>query len=391
MAGTQQTSPGVLPFGSSHVNAMQRAVSAASYAREGVARRSVLALSPASNALASPRAVALSPARVASAAGRHAGRSRAGQEAAALMAAGLTASSFGVMDTVSFGLQHFDLGARLGVDVAAGVGAAAMLAPMITVLDKAITQTATGAIKSVGYGVREGVKDFLRNPLAYARRPEFRIIFGVYAATYVTANLVDSACDAADVSTRLGRDVSKLAVVTPTNMALCVMKDRALARMYGSSPAAALPLAAVLAFTGRDSMTIAASFTMPQRAAAALDDHAPGIVSTLGPGMTLAALQIALPCIVQPFATPLHLAGLDIYNRPGNTLASGAGAASAASRVERFKAALRSVAERVRHMRPQYKDQSLARMMRISWAFGVGGVNNRRMRQSMRARLGLDL
>ena len=57
---------------------------------------------------------------------------------------------------------------------------------------------------------------------------------------------------------------------------------------------------------------------------------------------------------MQLFSTPLHLFGLDLYNRPNISL------------TERFS-----------FIRTQYFKTAVARMSRILPAFGIGGIINR--------------
>ena len=74
--------------------------------------------------------------------------------------------------------------------------------------------------------------------------------------------------------------------------------------------------------------------------------------------------QIVAPAVCQVFSTPLHLLGLDLYNRPrggGGRLDGGV------SRWARVK--------------QEWGKSAVARMGRIVPAFGVGGVVNTGMRR----------
>ena len=42
---------------------------------------------------------------------------------------------------------------------------------------------------------REGVKEMILRPHVFHCRPEFLMIWGVYAATYFTANMIMTTCD----------------------------------------------------------------------------------------------------------------------------------------------------------------------------------------------------
>lgn len=78
----------------------------------------------------------------------------------------------------------------------------------------------------------------------------------------------------------------------------------------------------------------------------------------------LSAAQFVAPAALQLFSTPLHLLGLDLYNRE--------------------KASLR---QRLVKVRKDWFMSAVARMGRIVPAFGVGGVVNLRVRRELMGRL----
>jgi hypothetical protein len=71
--------------------------------------------------------------------------------------------------------------------------------------------------------------------------------------------------------------------------------------------------------------------------------------------------QFIAPAAVQVFSTPLHLLGLDFYNRNGTT----------------------TLAERWATVRKAWAISTLARLCRIVPAFGVGGVVNAGVRRKL--------
>ena len=75
------------------------------------------------------------------------------------------------------------------------------------------------------------------------------------------------------------------------------------------------------------------------------------------------AAQFLIPAGMQILSTPLHLWGLDLYNRP---MGNGVGWKARTKRVGR-----------------DWLGSSAARMGRIIPAFGVGGVVNARVRSKM--------
>lgn len=115
-----------------------------------------------------------------------------------------------------------------------------------------------------------------------------------------------------------------------------------------------MPLTSMGLFGTRDSMTILASFSLP------------GLISTkmqenYGVGQTSAdtIAQLVTPVSMQILSTPLHLLGLDLYNR---------------SHAE--------PKDRVSFIQREYLKTALARMARIFPAFGIGGVVNKAVRKS---------
>merc|ERR1712217_979783 len=61
-------------------------------------------------------------------------------------------------------------------------------------MDCAVTQSMSGASTLTG-SLKDSFKTILTRPHQYMRRPEFGIIFGVYGATYLSKNGIDSYCD----------------------------------------------------------------------------------------------------------------------------------------------------------------------------------------------------
>ena len=100
-------------------------------------------------------------------------------------------------------------------------------------------------------------------------------------------------------------------------------------------------------------MTILASFTLP------------GIISKemqntgYGKESSDAIAQLFTPVSMQILSTPLHLHGLDLYNRD-----------------------IATTGERIKFIGQEYVKTTLARMARIFPAFGVGGVINKYVRKT---------
>lgn len=124
-----------------------------------------------------------------------------------------------------------------------------------------------------------------------------------------------------------------------------------------------MPGVSYLLFAARDSLTVFASFNLPPLVAPYLP------LAMSGAGFDLeryvsraAAAQFLAPAGIQLVSTPLHLLGLDLYNRSGG----GVGWRSRLGKVGR-----------------DWVGSSLARMARVVPAFGVGGVVNAGVRRRM--------
>lgn len=129
--------------------------------------------------------------------------------------------------------------------------------------------------------------------------------------------------------------------------------------MFGTASAArTIPLPSYILFMSRDALTIFASFNLPPLVAPNLplsDDFAEKYMSRAS------AAQFLIPASMQLVTTPLHLLGLDLYNRKE----------------------AEGLAERLSKVRADYIKSSLARMARIIPAFGIGGVVNNQMRAKL--------
>ncbi|XHG05850.1 hypothetical protein AWENTII_009063 [Aspergillus wentii] len=110
-----------------------------------------------------------------------------------------------------------------------------------------------------------------------------------------------------------------------------------------------IPLATYSAFLIRDGLTIFGSFSLPNMVSASIPDS---IASQ--EYLKILIAQLAIPASIQLISTPIHLFGLDLYNRP-QTLPT---------------------KDRLRRISRDWIGASLLRMCRIIPAFGVGGFVN---------------
>ncbi|ETV98847.1 hypothetical protein H310_08348 [Aphanomyces invadans] len=244
------------------------------------------------------------------------------------------------------------VGRNLAIDVVAAGAASFFVAPFITTVDRAIIENASGK-RVLSTALQEISLDFLRNPLSFIRRKEFLLIYGLYTATYLSANAIDTVCEATEHDNKLPKFVGTTAV----NMGLCIAKDREFARMFGVIAPAKFPLVSVALFAVRDSMTVGASFVAPPVIASFIESNG---FANKSNSNSLA--QMLCPAIVQLVSTPLHLLSLDLYNRNVATTQS-----------------------RVAFVSREYLKSTAARIGRIAPAFGFGGIGNKYFRENLRA------
>jgi hypothetical protein len=197
----------------------------------------------------------------------------------------------------------------------------------------------------------------MRHPVRLAHNRSFKLMLLLYGGTYLTANVLDTASSyyrhlPASTTTSTW---SKFATVSTVNVGLSLYKDSEFARMFGKSSTRAMRVASFVPFVARDGLTIFATFNLPQLVAPSLPEYLENAASRLS------IAQFVLPATMQIFATPLHLMGLDVYNRPGQI----------------------PMRNRVRRIRQNWMRASLARTCRIVPAYGLGGVVNTNMRRRL--------
>ncbi|MCJ1252061.1 hypothetical protein MMC30_009299 [Trapelia coarctata] len=272
---------------------------------------------------------------------------------------------------------------RVTSDLIAAFCASTLIAPIVTIIDKSIIlRTSTRAPLSTI--LTTSLTSALRHPGTFLLSAPYLLITTLYFGTYTTANLVDTISSTvykkpADTVTA---GPAKFLATTGVNMSLCLYKDARYARMFGAggggtapSPpptpnqtpkgivststtkalaeggkalakagSRSVPKRTLALFAARDSLTVFASFNIPP---------------LLGPVIgSQNVAQFLAPASVQILSTPLHLLGLDLYNRR-----DGVGE----------KIGWR---DRWGRIRRDWGGAALARMGRVVPAYGVGGVVN---------------
>lgn len=226
-------------------------------------------------------------------------------------------------------------------EFAAGTTAAVVVAAPMTIIDKAIIRaqfrkmSLTSATTSLSRELFTGVTPW---------NPALGIMFKVYGATYLTANLTEAVCHDMGVESS-----APTAVLTSiVNCAAIAWKDKEYAKFYQTKSTANFPKISYGLFALRDGLTIISSFNIKHKARHVLQDD-------YGFSHTNAELiaSFGVPMFAQFFSTPLHILAMDIYDNP----------------VSSFKNRMSAIAK-------GYGSVCSGRMLRIIPAFGMGGYIN---------------
>jgi hypothetical protein len=274
--------------------------------------------------------------------------------------------------------DHSPLSVRLTVETMAGVTAAFVVSPFVSIIDKAITTNASG-VEPLVPAVKNGLKTLFFRPIYFLKQPSFLFIWGVFSGTYAVANNVEALCGRdisvpslgtklptsshsaseqssyAEQSNQIKPLYPKFLCTAFTNVTLSVAKDYAFARMFGKGPMKPMSRTSLGIFAIRDSMTILASFTLPPMIAEELVNK----MAFTSKNAEITA-QLLAPVSMQILSTPLHILGLDLYNK--------------SSRDVKFS-------ERLMFIKQEYLKTLMARVSRIFPAFGIGGVLNKQLRR----------
>jgi hypothetical protein len=220
---------------------------------------------------------------------------------------------------------------------------------------------------SLASSIASSLKTLLLRPhtLLFSKPPA--LIFLTYGSTYLVTNSVDTT--SSTFSNRPASTVTagagKFFAGSATNIGIGIYKDQVFVRLFGPPGVIprAVPLPSYTLFALRDCLTIFASFNVPPILGPYLDSRFSEQLRSRMTGLSTA--QFIAPALVQFISTPLHLFGLDLYNRPTTT------------------AAPVTFRERFELVRKNWAISSAARICRIVPAFGIGGVVNMKVRRSL--------
>ena len=233
---------------------------------------------------------------------------------------------------------------------------------------RAVAERVSGRTSFVG-SFQNSLYCFILRPHTFLLARPSSIIMLLYSSTYLTANTIDTMMTsttqqdqpAASSTTTTSSGLVKFGAVSLVNMSLALYKDCQFTKMFGTIAPRPLPPASYALLALRDSLTIFASFNLPPILAPKLpqsiEDYHYYFHFT-----RLSVAQFTVPALAQIANTPLHLLGLDLYNRRSGAL---------------------TVWDRWRKVRRDWRATCVARMGRVVPAFGVGGVVNYRVRAGL--------
>ncbi|CAJ1893794.1 unnamed protein product [Cylindrotheca closterium] len=262
---------------------------------------------------------------------------------------------------------------KLFGDVVIGASVTLAIAPILTIIDKAVVQSASGT-HTLARSTLESMQGMLTNPIKTVKSPAFLLVWGVYAGTYSTANCLktlvehqsykEEARNSGKSSTAELGKVGIFLGTTCANSGLAMLKDRTYAQLYGSNPTKSIiPRWTYAMWIARDLSVIGSSFILP-------DIVYPKLVDAYGFDEKTAKsfCQIALPVGAQFVASPLHYIGLDLYNRN-----LGSSVSWRESMIDRSKSLYRGILP-----------VTIARIARIAPGYGFAGVFNTQLRDDWR-------
>ena len=266
------------------------------------------------------------------------------------------------------------------------------IAPFVAIVDKSVIQVAAGS-HTVKKSCTQSVRSILNSPSTFIRSPAFMMMWGVYAVTYSTGEIVDAysrynigsieslflfiyivANCVNTISNHNPLEYQKediltssmnsnsfsmgvLCLTTVVNSSSSIVKDRFYVKLFGitsSSTAMRVPFITYGLWGLRDCVNISSSFILPKHVSKALQNH-----TTLDNTLSLQLAQLACPILAQFIATPLQLLGLDFCNRPLPN---------------------HSLMGRIRFQQQNLTAAFVIRLGKIAPAFCIGGIGNTYLR-----------
>ncbi|OQE17950.1 hypothetical protein PENSTE_c019G01412 [Penicillium steckii] len=263
---------------------------------------------------------------------------------------------------------------RLTADIGAAIASATLVAPAVTIIDRALVEKSL-LNQALIRGLRNHAVSAFKHPARFVFQVPFGIIWALYASTFTVANGTDTIGNAMNAPST---GMMTFITTTAVNVPLGVWKDMRFAKIFGTQAAPvaaagavdvarpaivqnrAVARTATAIFLLRDSVTIFGSFTLAPKLSEAIPDslathpHAKPIIT-----------QMTVPVFTQLVASPLHLLGLDLYMRQHPV----------------------PLVDRLKRSQQYLPSTTFTRCIRIIPAFGVGCVANLELRSYFHEKL----
>ncbi|KAE8154137.1 hypothetical protein BDV25DRAFT_167835 [Aspergillus avenaceus] len=207
---------------------------------------------------------------------------------------------------------------KVGGDLTAAAVSATLVSPSVSIFDRSLVEK-SASNRPLLQSLRAQTISAFTHPTRFLLSRANGYNWALYAATFSVANSSDTIGKSLGVS---NIDPITFSLTFLVNVPLGVWKDMRFAKLFGqftdatakitkTAPTRASSAAAMGTFLLRDAATIFGSFTLAPRCAAAIPDS-----FTTHPYSKTIITQMLVPISSQLVATPLHLLGLDLYNRP---------------------------------------------------------------------------
>ncbi|EAW10407.1 uncharacterized protein ACLA_048790 [Aspergillus clavatus NRRL 1] len=278
-----------------------------------------------------------------------------------------------VRHSLPFGGQRNKLAEFLTADLLVAAGSATLVTPAVMILDRLVVEKSSYN-QPLLPAFRRHLWLSITQPANFLTSRPALLVWSLYTATFATANATETILS--KVYPAVDHAIAGTTTFLSTfvvNSSVGIWKDVKFAQLFGHqapvakaptptpAPSAAatppkirtvtrsFPLATYSAFLVRDALTIFGSFNLPPLVSASIPDS---IASS--EYLKILIAQLAVPASIQLISTPIHLLGLDLYNRPIQLPAK----------------------ERLGRVGRDWIGASLTRMCRIIPAFGIGGFAN---------------
>ncbi|KAF9887089.1 hypothetical protein FE257_010583 [Aspergillus nanangensis] len=280
-----------------------------------------------------------------------------------------------VQQALPFGMYRNRLAEYLTADTLAAAGSATLITPAVMILDRLVVEKSSHN-QPLLPAFRRHLWLSITQPATFLTSRPSLLVWSLYTATFATANATETILD--EVFPQVDHAIAGMSTFLSTfivNSSVGIWKDVRFAQLFGQNhtttatkatpPAASttavsqskilrsttrsFPLATYSAFLIRDALTIFGSFSLPAMVSASIPDS---IASQ--EHLKILFAQLAIPASIQLISTPIHLLGLDLYNRPMGL----------------------SARDRMHRVGRDWIGASLLRMCRIIPAFGIGGFAN---------------